>query len=68
MNYKDTIRLPRTSFSMKGNMIAREPELIRRWEEMDLEGLISEAGKDSDPFILHDGPPMPTAMSIWEPL
>lgn len=57
MNYKDTIRLPRTSFSMKGNMIKREPELLQKWEEMNLEGLISEARKGSDSFILHDGPP-----------
>ena len=57
MNYKDTIRLPRTSFSMKGNMIRREPELLEKWEKMDIEGLISRARKDSDSFILHDGPP-----------
>lgn len=57
MNYKDTIRLPGTSFSMKGNMIKREPELLSKWEEMNIEGLISEAGRNSDSFILHDGPP-----------
>jgi len=57
VNYKDTIRLPRTSFSMKGNMIRREPELLEKWEKMDIEGLISRARKDSDSFILHDGPP-----------
>ncbi len=57
MNYKDTIRLPRTSFSMKGNMINREPELLQKWEEMDIEGLLSEAREGSDSFVLHDGPP-----------
>ncbi|MCK5037270.1 MAG: class I tRNA ligase family protein, partial [Candidatus Sabulitectum sp.] len=57
MNYKETIKLPRTSFSMKGGLIKREPELLERWEEMDLEGQISYARRDSKPFILHDGPP-----------
>ncbi len=42
---------------MKGNMIKREPELLKRWEEMDIEGLISQARADKEPFILHDGPP-----------
>ena len=42
---------------MKGGLIKREPELLERWKEMDLEGRISEARRHSDPFILHDGPP-----------
>ncbi|MCD4707044.1 MAG: isoleucine--tRNA ligase [Candidatus Sabulitectum sp.] len=57
MNYKETIKLPATSFSMKGGLIKKEPELLERWKEMDLEGRITEARRDSDPFILHDGPP-----------
>ncbi len=57
MNYKETIKLPRTSFSMKGGLIKREPELLDRWQEIDLEKKISEARKNSAPFILHDGPP-----------
>ncbi len=57
MNYKETIKLPGTSFSMKGGLIKREPELLDRWKKMDLEGQISEARRDSEPFILHDGPP-----------
>jgi len=57
VNYKETIRLPRTSFSMKGNMIKREPELIQRWNEMDIEGTVSGLRKNSPRFVLHDGPP-----------
>ena len=57
MNYKETIKLPRTSFSMKGGLIKREPELLERWNEMGLEGQISDARRSSPPFILHDGPP-----------
>ncbi len=57
MNYKETIKLPKTSFSMKGGLVKREPELLKRWEEMDLEGQITQARKNAEPFILHDGPP-----------
>ena len=57
MNYKDTIRLPRTAFSMKGNLIEKEPALLLRWEEQDLYGRIRTARKGSPLYILHDGPP-----------
>lgn len=57
MNYKDTIRLPQTNFSMKGNLIKAEPEMLLKWEEMDIEGRISSARRESPPFVLHDGPP-----------
>jgi isoleucyl-tRNA synthetase len=36
MEYKDTINLPRTDFPMKANLPQREPEMLRRWEEMDI--------------------------------
>lgn len=57
MNYKDTIRLPRTNFSMKGNLIQAEPETLLRWKEMDIEGRISASRRSCPPFVLHDGPP-----------
>ena len=57
MNYKDTIKLPRTDFSMKGNLIVREPETLGRWNEQDLYGRIRRERKGAPEFILHDGPP-----------
>ncbi len=57
MNYKDTIRLPGTAFSMRGNLIEKEPMLLLRWEEDDLYGRIRSARQGSPLFILHDGPP-----------
>lgn len=57
MNYKDTIQLPNTSFSMKGNLIRKEPETLEMWEKEDIYGRIREARKGSPGFILHDGPP-----------
>jgi len=57
VNYKETIRLPQTNFSMKGNLIKAEPEMLLRWEEMDIEGQISASRQSCPEFVLHDGPP-----------
>jgi isoleucyl-tRNA synthetase len=57
-NYKETLNLPKTDFPMRSNLPKREPEAIRRWEEMDLYGKLQAARKDAEhTFILHDGPP-----------
>jgi isoleucyl-tRNA synthetase len=56
-DYKDTLNLPKTAFPMKGNLPNREPEMLKRWDEMDLYGRLREAGSDRPAFILHDGPP-----------
>ena len=56
-DYKDTLNLPKTAFPMKGNLPNREPEMLRRWDEMDLYARLREAGRDRPVFILHDGPP-----------
>ncbi len=56
-DYKDTLNLPKTAFPMKGNLPNREPQMLKRWEEMDLYGKLREAGRDRPAFILHDGPP-----------
>jgi len=56
--YKDTLNLPRTSFSMKANLPQREPEMLKKWEKNGIYGLITETRKSSSKtFILHDGPP-----------
>ncbi len=56
-DYKDTLNLPETDFPMRGNLAKREPELLKRWQEMDLYGKLRAAGEGRDKFILHDGPP-----------
>ena len=56
-NYKHTMNLPQTSFKMKASLPQREPERLKKWEEMDLYAKVLEANKDHEPFILHDGPP-----------
>ncbi len=56
-DYKSTLNLPRTAFPMKGNLAQREPEMLKRWEAMDLYRKIREACAGRPKFILHDGPP-----------
>jgi len=57
MDYKDTLNLPRTDFPMKANLPVREPELLKKWDEMGLYGLLREQAKGRPRYILHDGPP-----------
>ena len=55
--YKDTLNLPKTDFPMRGNLANREPEMLKKWQEMDLYGQIREHHSGKQTFILHDGPP-----------
>jgi isoleucyl-tRNA synthetase len=56
-NYKETLNLPRTEFPMKANLAAREPELLKVWEETRLYQQIQKSREDQELFVLHDGPP-----------
>ncbi|NKB60571.1 MAG: isoleucine--tRNA ligase [Alphaproteobacteria bacterium] len=56
-DYKDTVFLPKTDFPMKAGLPKREPELLARWEKIDLWGQLRKQSAGRDPFILHDGPP-----------
>jgi isoleucyl-tRNA synthetase len=61
-DYKSTVFLPRTGFPMKAGLPKLEPELLARWEAMDLHGQLRAKGQQRgkggrERFILHDGPP-----------
>ena len=56
-DYKDTVFLPKTDFPMKAGLAQKEPGILARWEEQDLYGMLREARKGREKFILHDGPP-----------
>ena len=57
MDYKDTINLPKTTFSMKANLAKKEPEFLADWEKEGLYEKIKAVAKGRAKFILHDGPP-----------
>src|SRR2546423_4530770 len=56
-NYKDPLNLPQTEFPMKANLAAREPEMLRAWEETFLYQQIQKSREGRELFVLHDGPP-----------
>jgi len=55
--YKDTLNLPKTSFDMRANLLAKEPALQERWNKDNLYKRIRRARDGARRFILHDGPP-----------
>ena len=57
MDYKNTLNLPQTGFPMKADLVAREPERLKRWTDSNLYHQIQDARADGDFFLLHDGPP-----------
>ncbi len=54
---KDTLNLPQTSFSMKAKLSQKEPEIIKKWEKINLYQKIQKKREKSPSFVLHDGPP-----------
>jgi len=56
-DYKSTLNLPQTDFPMKANLAAREPELLKKWQALNLYFKLREQGKGKKKFILFDGPP-----------
>lgn len=56
-DYKHTLNLPQTEFAMKASLAQREPDMLKRWQAMNLYGLIRQHSAGRPPYILHDGPP-----------
>ncbi len=56
-DYRSSLFLPRTDFPMRGSLPQREPEILARWDAIDLFGLLRADARGRRPFVLHDGPP-----------
>jgi len=56
-DWSQTLFLPQTEFPMRAGLPEREPELIARWERMDLYRRLREVSKGRPKYVLHDGPP-----------
>ncbi len=57
MDYNKTINLPKTDFPMRAGLPKREPEMLKRWEDMDLYNALLKKNEGKPLFNLHDGPP-----------
>ncbi len=56
-DYRDTVFLPQTTFPLRADLPKKEPQILARWDAMDLWGRLRTASKGRPQFILHDGPP-----------
>ncbi|MBX5056604.1 isoleucine--tRNA ligase [Rhizobium lentis] len=57
IDYSKTLYLPETDFPMRAGLPQKEPELVARWQQMDLYKKLRASAAGRDKFVLHDGPP-----------
>ena len=57
MDYKNTLNLPQTDFPMKADLVVREPERLKQWENGGLYERLQAQRAGAEKFVLHDGPP-----------
>jgi isoleucyl-tRNA synthetase len=56
-DYSKTLFLPQTEFPMRAGLPQREPEILKRWNEIGLYDRLREKAAGRTKFVLHDGPP-----------
>jgi isoleucyl-tRNA synthetase len=58
-DYRETVFLPETPFPMRAGLPQKEPEILARWEQLDLYRSMRKARQAAGAplFVLHDGPP-----------
>ena len=56
-DYNSSLNLPKTDFPMRAGLPKREPDMLKKWEEMDLYNLQLKKNEGKPLFSLHDGPP-----------
>jgi len=57
MEYGESLNLPKTEFPMRANLPEREPQILAKWQGLDIYRLSLEKNAGRPKFILHDGPP-----------
>ena len=56
-DYSETLFLPKTEFPMRAGLPQKEPEIVARWDQMQLYKKLREQSKGREKYVLHDGPP-----------
>ena len=56
-DYSETLFLPQTEFPMRAGLPQREPEILARWNTINLYKRLRETSAGRPRFVLHDGPP-----------
>ncbi|MBQ7714149.1 MAG: isoleucine--tRNA ligase [Oscillospiraceae bacterium] len=57
MDYKQTLNMPKSGFPMRAGLPTREPEMLKRWAELDVYRELLKKNEGKPRFSLHDGPP-----------
>lgn len=55
-DYKSSLNLPFTQFSMKANLTNREGKFLKKWQNNRLYDQIRKQNQGKPKFVLHDGP------------
>ncbi|MGN1303820.1 MAG: isoleucine--tRNA ligase, partial [Oscillospiraceae bacterium] len=56
-DYNSTINLPKTEFSMRGNLVQKEPAMLEDWAKNKTYYKMIEKNSAKPKYVLHDGPP-----------
>ncbi len=56
-DYKKTLNLPKTAFPMRANLAQREPQMLKRWQQLKVYAEQRRRAAGRPRFVLHDGPP-----------
>lgn len=56
-DYAKTLYLPETGFPMRAGLPQREPEILKRWNDIELYRKLRDTARGRPKFVLHDGPP-----------
>ena len=56
-DYNATLNLPKTDFPMRAGLPKREPDMLKKWQELDLYNELLKKNEGHPRFSLHDGPP-----------
>ena len=56
-DFNATLNLPKTEFPMRAGLPKREPDMLRRWDELDVYAEHMKKSEGLPLFNLHDGPP-----------
>jgi isoleucyl-tRNA synthetase len=56
-DWGETLYLPKTDFPMRAGLPQKEPELLARWDGMQLYKKLRQQSQDRPKYVLHDGPP-----------
>lgn len=57
LDYSKTLYLPETEFPMRAGLPQKEPEMAKKWKDMELYKKLRASAAGREKFVLHDGPP-----------